>query len=482
VSPEFGDYPPVTSLAKWLFLQLRSDEYTESLQFAGYFFLNGIFLLPLFGKFMGCIKRASVSRWKEIFLEILAFAAVMLLPGVFNGIIYYGTPADITMAIVYGTLLLAIADDEESGDIYYFTRIALYTSVLLMCKNVGFEWAVFALLFYILFGRKKKIMLAAVAFAGGTWMSWLLFCFVNRRVAKLTGAGLRMAASGSYTPPENTADKLGYFTEGFWLQPMHADHNLTLDLSTGAAVVLILLAVFVLHKMGIYAGKEFKKMMAFLGISAAVSYGMVFVAHITIFQTEEQYLDAYAMAVSIARYCAPFALGSVYLIMGQLLDRLGDVSDDRRAMLPLFACLLLICLTADYRGVYNHLIGYRDSVAENEAYVSDMVGDEGRLITAAVDNREYWGKRVLVMRDGHQYYWVHNTYISKEASPVALVYDSYLAEEDSAEIIIKKIQDSHAAYLYVEDATGDSVQLFSQIIEGGEFEPGKVYNIEENVY
>ena len=311
VSPEFGDYPPVTSLAKWLFLQLRSDEYTESLQFAGYFFLNGIFLLPLFGKFRGCIKRASLSRWKEIILEILAFLAVMLLPGVFNGIIYYGTPADITMAIVYGALLMVIADDDKNGDIYYFSRIALYTSVLLMCKNVGFEWAVFALFFYILFGRKKKSIAAAVLFAGGTWMSWLLFCFMNRRVAKLTGAGLRMAASGNYTPPENTADKLGYFTEGFWLQPMHADHNLTLDLSTGAMVVLIFLAVFALHKMGIYAGKEFKKMAAFLGISAAVSYGMVFVAHITIFQTEEQYLDAYAMAVSIARYCAPFALGSV---------------------------------------------------------------------------------------------------------------------------------------------------------------------------
>ena len=142
----------------------------------------------------------------------------------------------------------------------------------------------------------------------------------------------------------------------------------------------------------------------------------------------------------------------------------------------------MIGLTADYRGVYNHLIGYRDSVAEDKAYVSDMVGDEGRIITAAVDDREYWGKRVLVMRDGHQYYWVHNTYISKEASPVALVYDSYLAKEDTAEAVIRKIRDSHAAYLYVEDETGDSVQLFSQIIGDGEFEPGKVYNIEESVY
>ena len=35
VSPEFGDYPPVTSLFKWLFLQISPDSYDESFQFAG---------------------------------------------------------------------------------------------------------------------------------------------------------------------------------------------------------------------------------------------------------------------------------------------------------------------------------------------------------------------------------------------------------------------------------------------------------------
>ncbi len=481
VSPEFGDYPPVTSLVKWLFLQASPSNYVESLQFAGYYFLNGVFLLPLFDRFGGFVKRAARGRLISGMAFFASFVGVMLLPGVFNGIIYYGTPADITMAIVYGALLLTMMDDGESSDFMYFTEIALYSSVLLLTKSVGFEWAAFALIFYGLFGRRKKTVVLPVLFAGASLSSWLLFCLVNRRVAKLTGAGLRMATSGNYVAPDNTADKLRFFFEGFWLQPMHADHNLTFDISTGAAVVLIFLSVFVLYRTGILDGKELKKITAFFAITGIVAYGIVFAAHITIFQTEDQYLDAYAMAVSIARYCAPFALGAAYLVMGLLLDRV-DPAKGTGAVAALVGCLLFIYLTADYRGVYTHLMDYREALAYNESYVSDMVGDDGRAIVSAVSDEQYWGKRVLVLRDGHQYYWVHNTYISKEASPVALVYDSFIVGEDTADTVMEKLQNSHAEYFYVEDKDGSSGQLFYQVMKDGEFEAGKVYRIEENVY
>ncbi len=481
VSPEFGDYPPVTSLVKWLFLQVSEGEYRESLQFVGYFFLNGVFLLPLYDRFAGLIKKSGAGRVIKTLAYIVSFAAVMLLPGIFNGIIYYGTPADISMAIVYGSLLLAMADDGPDGDVLYFIRIALYAAVLVLIKSVGFEWAAFALIFYALFGRRKKTILIPVIFSGTALASWLGFCFINRRVAKLTGAGLKMATSGNYRAPDNTVDKLRYFFEGFSLQPMHADHNLTFDLSTGAAVLLIFLVVFVLCGSGVFGKKEGRKLAAFLLISAAVSYGIVFVAHITIFQTEDQYLDAYAMAVSIARYCAPFTLGSVYLIMGVLLERMNPSKNMRGAAAALLGCLLFVLLTADYRGVYGYLHGYRGDLEQNEAYVRDMVGDDGRVIVAAVDDAAYRGKRVLVLRDGHEYYWVHNTYISKEASPVALVYDTYLVGDDTPDSIRNKLSESHASYFYVEDESGASRTLFSEVVKNGRFEPGKVIEIEGNV-
>lgn len=481
VSPEFGDYPPVTSLAKWLFLQISPGEYKESLQFLGYFALNGVFLLPLLSKIEECIDGLKVHKAYKAVLHVLGFVAVMFLPGVFNGIIYYGTPADITMAIVYGALLLAVFDRSPHGKTFYYVRIGLFSAVLLLAKSIGFEWGIFAFAFYLLVAeREKEIILSAIG-AGSALGSWLMFCFVNRRVAKLTGAGIRMATSGNYTAPDNTMVKMRYFFEGFWFWPMHADRNLSLDISTGAAVILIFVGIFLMYYKNILGKTETKRIALFTLITGLLAYGIVFLAHISIFQTEDQYLDAYAMAISIARYCAPFALGTAYLLIGILFGRLKAKSG-KQALTACLVCLALIFATADYSGMRKYLFNYRDAVNEDKAYVDDMVGDEGRALVETVNRREYYGKRILVFRDGHSYYWVHNAYISKAASPVALVYDEFMVEEDTQETLKQKIKESHASYIYVEDSEGVSRELFSELLPGEDFSPGKVYSTDGIVY
>ena len=474
VSPEFGDYPPVTSLAKWLFLQLSPSKYRESLQFTGYFALNAVFLLPLLSIIKSCIDDLDVNKAFGIALKVAFFAAVMMLPGVFNGIIFYGTPADITMDIVYGVLLLAIYDQSAHGKAFYYTRIGLFTAVLLLTKSIGFEWGLFALVFYLVIARKEKEIFLSVLGGGLGLGSWLMFCLINRRVAKLTGAGIQMATSGKYSAPDNTMEKMKFFFEGFWQQPMHADHNLTFDLSTGAAVVLIFAAIFLLYYRNILGKNETRKIALFTLVTGILSYGIVFLAHISIFQTEDQYLDAYAMAVSISRYCAPFTLGTAILLLGILFNRLRT-KGRKQIMMAGAAALLLIFLTTDYAGMYKYLAGYRETLSEDKAYLEDMVGDDGRKLVEAVSGREYYGKRILVLRDGHSYYWVHNAYISKDASPAALVYDSFMTEADTADSMRQKIKDSHASYIYVEDNEGTAFELFSELLSDKEFEPGKVY-------
>ena len=478
VSPEFGDYPPVTSIAKWLFLQIRGKEYTESLQFLGYFCLNGVFLLPLLGKikeYTDGAKAGKVAKWA---VSLVFVIAALLIPGVFNGIIYYGTPADVTMAIVYGALLLAIYDSSGHGNFFYFARIALYAGVLLLTKTVGFEWTLFALVFYLLMGKRDKAIWASVFGAGAFFGSWSIFCLINRRVAKLTGASIKMATSGSYTAPDNTGDKLKFFAEGFVFEPMHSDHNFTVDLSALAAVLLIFFFVFILYNMKILGRIETKKIALFTLITGLIAYGIVFLAHISIFQGEDQYLNAFAMGISIARYCAPFTLGSFYLLSGIMFNRLKRKSG-KSYRIAATLMLLFIFLTADYTGVYKYLAGYRATLSDDVAGVSDMVGDEGRKIAGAVSDERYFGKRVLIFRNGHDYYWVHNAYINKEASPVPLVYADYLAETDTPQSIMDKIRASHAEYIYVEDETGESEKVFSEIIKNGEYSPGVVYSLAE---
>ncbi len=480
VSPEFGDYPPVTSLFKWLFLQISLAAYKESLQFAGYFALNCVFLMPLMARIKDYIDEAGFSVIGRLCLTALSFAAVMLFPGIFNGIIYYGTPADVTMAVVYGALLLAIYDSAGHGDTFYFGRIALYACVLLLTKTVAFEWTAFALIFYMFLGKRDRKMIFSVLAAGACLGSWMGFCLINRRVAKLTGAGIKMATSGSFEAPDNTIDKLKFFVQGFLFEPMHTDHNLTLDLSTAAAVALIFIGIFLMYNKNILGRREVRGMAFFAALTALLSYGIVFLAHISIFQTEDQYLDAYAMGISISRYCAPFTMGMSYLLVGILFNRLRALSRKKHRQTALLVLAVLVLLASDYSGVYRHLWGYRKDVSQNEKTYYDMVGDEGRAIVKALDDPSYHGKRVLVFKDGRSFYWVHNAYISKEASPVPLVYGSYDCGEDSKESIKDKIDASHAEYIYVADETGEARELFSGLIR--EYEAGKVYRISESLY
>ncbi len=481
VSPEFGDYPPVTSLAKWLFLQISPNEYHESLQFVGYFFLLLIFLFPLLARVRAAIWESELKNYVKVFLSVAATVLVALFPGVFNGIIYYGTPADVVMAVVYGALLLAIYDQTGHSKAFYYTRIGLFTAVLLLSKSVGFEWAIFALIFYILVAKREKEMVLSVIGAGAAFGSWLLFCFVNRRVAKLTGAGIKMATSGTYEAPENTMDKMRYFAEGFAYEPMHTDHNFNIDLSTLAMVVLIFAIIIIMYNMKFLGRNEIRKTALFTLITGIVAYGIVFLAHISLFQGEDQYLDPYAMGISISRYCAPFTLGMTYLLAGISFNRVRSKSGKKSivALLALSAAFVIVC--ADYSGVYKYLAGYKAQAADNRAYVADMVGDDGRELIEATSDRRFWGKRILVMRDGHEYYWVHNTYISKEASPVALVYDVFLTDEDSADSMVRKINESHASFIYIEDKELFSKELFASLMDDGvEFESGRVYRIIQN--
>ncbi len=479
VSPEFGDYPPVTSLFKWIFLQISPGEYKEGLQFAGYYTLNAIFLMPLAGSFDD--KKFTL---KNSVIQIASTVLVYLIPGIVNGIIFYGTPADITMGIVYGALLYAVWDREGHRELFYYGRIALYTAVLLLTKSVGIEWALFAAVFFFVLnfadGEKGRVKKALLTFGTAFvfYFSWLLFCLMNRRVAKSTGLGIKMA-TGSYVVPGNALLKAKYFLLGMWTMPMHADHNITFDPSIGVILVIIFAALFAMCRKGIFDGKEKKKITVFMILTGLVTYGLIFFAHISLFQSEDQYLDAFAMTNSIARYGAPFVLGSMYLIMGAALRKRTSV------MIPLIIASFIL-LTTDYQGTLYALYGYRDKLSTNRTYNSDMIDEGGaEFLMATGTEQQLWGHRVLNLRSDSFNHWVHDTYISKEASPVPVVYGT-LEKADNVDSLRDKIITSHAEYLYVEKVSGDddaererlARACFDKFMdEGMEFEYNRIYYI-----
>ncbi len=536
VSPEFGDYPPVPSLFKWLFLQISAGEYHEALQFAGYYTLNVIFLLPLLRAFDSVHKQNKViKKWvdndenvrkRAVILQIIATILIYFIPGIVSGIIFYGTPSDITMGIIYGALLYAIWDSERHSEFFYFGRIGLYTAILFLTKSVGFEWALFALVFFFIVKRTHKQALTidgtvvenklpsikpfigSALFAGSFYGSWLLFCLVNRRVAKATGLGIKMA-TGAYSVPSNALEKAKYFFLGMWTMPMHADHNISFDVSVGGMFIIFAIAFFMMVKTGLLKKEEKVPFSLFLVITGIIAYGLIFVAHISLFQAEVQYLDTFAMTNSISRYGAPFILGTMYLLMGISLNRAADVREadklasagvlsEEEKLFPkktffslvavdkavIAVIAIFILFTADYKGMNYALVGYRAEAEEKQEYNNSMIDEEQTLYIAETYNRRsLWGHRVLNLRTHEFHHWVHDTYVSKEASPVSTVYETLMPEDDF-QTITEKIRISHAEYIFVEFMNDTERQLgiwdrniWDELVPDGSFEYGRIYKV-----
>ena len=515
VSPEFGDYPPATSLFKWLFLQLSPASYVPGLQFAGYYVMNLVFMLPLLQSFSRIITKAIHSSVIRSFLMAFSCVLLILIPGICDGFSFYGTCADLTMGIVYGAVLFSIWDMSfyrQSTGVsldstekrnnktlnLYLIRIILFACILVLTKSVGIEWCLFALVFWLLCCKEKKdylnifkVAAAIIAVEG----SWLLFCLINRRVAKLTSAGIKMIAPGRLSLPGDAGERISSFITAFFTYPLHTDTNVTFDLSAFAVLLILLVIPIVMHITGIIADKKLtKRLMLFTILTAVFSFGFIFAAHLTIFQTEMQYLDPASMAKSISRYGVPFTVGGLYLLITILFDHLQREKSIRINKAALAIIALFIILTTDHVGLYNAAYGYRESLEDNKEYNDNMIDEGGaKFIQTAIDAGEtLWGHRVLYLRDDTVIHWVKDTYISLQVSPVAMVYSGIILENASsddgdftkmtADEIVQTILASHADFLYCEEVPGTPDETLGKLSADGSFKYDTIYSVTYSGY
>jgi len=482
VAPEFGDYPPAIQLFKWFFLHLAPD-FKEGLMFGAYYCMNLIYTLPLLAKL----------KTNNPLVTALGLTGLFLIPGIIDGMAAEGTCADVTMGLVYGAFLWAAYNSKGHTQAFYFVRMSLYLCVLVLTKSVGIEWAFFGFVFFLLIygmrlkeqGLSLKKAIKPVVLLGGACVltegSWLLFCLVNRRVAKLTGAGVKIALSGDFTLPDNTMTKMGHFLRGFASYPMHMWETWAVDLSSLEMLILLLVTVVVFYAIRIFPQKEFVRILCFVILTALAAYGIIFLGHLTIFAGELQYLDDAVMARSIARYGAPFAVGLLYLLLGILISW-------KRSAFVYTACLLFVVLTTSWPGAYDALYGYRMTLQEDESGRADMIESNARLfmdkaaaIREETTDREIFEKRVLYLRDDHTVHWVKDTYISYQASPVPVVYGGIATDTMTQEDMIRSIRESHAGYLYADRVEGDPAALFAGMTDGEDFAYETFYEImEEN--
>lgn len=466
---EFGDYPPGVQLMKWWFVHMNPDSFSEGLMFAGYYFLVFVFLMPLLRGMKG----------KNPFFLLLAALCLWAFPSVAEAFYCQGMCADLVMAAIYGAFLSAVLDEKGHEKSFYYARLALYLSVLVLVKSVGFLWAAFGLAFLWVWkwkGHRRPLpaVTAAPLLTGG---SWLFFCFFMRRVAKLTGSAISIASGNLPILLPGTRGKLvAAFLEAFAIWPLHRGKTMAVDFSPLAMFVLICALIFWLWRRRILTEAETKLLGIFLPVSGLIFYGINLVSHLTIFAAETQYLEPFAMVSSIERYGAPFTIGSLYLLAFLLMERKEAVGSSlvqkskagrlwQRDGVYLI-CFAFVLISANWPEVYDALYGYRADREEELSARAEMITEEsGKFLelirTLDVDG----GMRILYLKDAAVSQWVKNTYVAYEASPVSLIFGSVDCETMNSGDMWNAIDASHAGYLYLDEISGNVSELFSPFTE-----------------
>lgn len=494
VAPEFGDYPPGAQLIKWWFLHFDTDVFREGLAFAGYYAMNLVFMLPLLKNVKG----------GNVFILSGMAAALWFLPGVTEIYGYDGFCADLTMACIYGGFLFAVTDREGKADSFYYGRLALYLSVLVLVKSVGFIWAFFGIIFMLLYQskernkeqtkdwRKKSLIVCALPLLSGG--SWMLFCLLMRRVTKTTATAVKYMTTDEYGISGYTRDYAKAFLEAFVSSPLHKEKSLVLDLTPlGFYACICLLVIFFFHK-SMMPKKQGRLILWFSVISGALFYGVIFIAHITIFAMETQYLEASGMISSIERYGAPFTVGTL-LFLANIWMAYGECAFMRfkwkwiQKYGTALSFIFFVALTTCWKSGYYGLVGYRADVSAHLAQREEMIDEDAASFLQALraSGIEKSTRVCYIQRDDVPR-WVKNSYTNLEASPISVVYKSVNLADAPIDWMAQEIRDSHAQYLYVEETEQDAAAVFAPLIktdamdaeDAEAFSCGVVYQIEDD--
>ena len=492
---EFGDYPPGIQLLKWWFVHLKPNGFSEGLMFAGYYFGVFVFLTPLLSRLDEALQ-TDRRRGKQLFWTVVLAVCLAAFPSMTETFYLGGMCADLVMAVIYGVVLMSCLEDQAATNAdtaaaasrsraFSNLRIALYLGVLVLVKSVGFLWAAFALVFvwfWRLHGaadKKKEIrqLLCITALPAVSGGSWMLFCLLMKRVAKLTGAAVSMASGSLPILLEGTVQKLLHaYAEAFAVWALHRDGCSGIGVSALALFVIFLIGIAWLYRRKLLTKTERNFLFVYVPLTGIVFYGINLVSHLTIFATETQYLEATGMIASIERYSAPFTVGTLYLLFGIFLERSprlwGKIS-------PYAALAAAVLLCANWGAVYDGMIGYRQRLDDDLQARSNMITEASEEFLEKMSKQDVGsGMRVLYLKNAQDAaQWVKNTYISFEASPVSVLFGG-IGEDTTSGQVWELVQASHAGYLYADETDEALKELFTPYTE--EFAWKTLYRIKMN--
>lgn len=185
----FGDYPMGNLLMEYWFERLGGESFRESLLYIGQMIFSIGFLVPIIKKMPSNIISVIVS-----IILLISFGSAFTRFGI-------GLEPDRTMAFAYGAALVSVLNMKSHPDkFFYRIQFGLILGVICLQKSIGFLWAIFALIFYLVFFKIDKQKLGVIEARrlklklGGVFAtiivvitgSWNIYCNVYNRSTYLT--------------------------------------------------------------------------------------------------------------------------------------------------------------------------------------------------------------------------------------------------------------------------------------------------------
>lgn len=362
------EYPQGMQLLEW-FGSFLTGGYTEWMFYAIRLIFNFSMLMPLFKNFK--------FKW---YYAPLAAILTILFPSMFNSTSYIILSVDGDLAFLYGYMLYCILDREDINFFYYF-RIFLCESVIVLTKSFSIVFIIYGwllLIALIMYEKKHKlnvkrvwnsskntIMLGAVFILPllvlKSW-SWFLN-YIGYTSTKVTGRAsgfVNAFLQGTWQWTGYEDDIVRTFFRCFFTHTLSNWQQKSRTYSTGIMTpfiltVLILIAIALLARKK-YIAKNRAYLLQGFWLFMVGTYSVLFiVSHCTLFVGEiQKYTNHNLLAVSLGRYCAPVYWGGGLAFVLCVLSRIRQVNIKYlidHKFISLF-CIVSIILGCNYYALF----------------------------------------------------------------------------------------------------------------------------------
>ena len=325
----YANYPPAIALLQWWGMHILG-EFSEPMLYFVLFLIYTVLSLPLFTK----------MKWKHCYFMPVVIAFFVIFPMWGNMLSYVFLSVDTVIGLSFGAMLLQIIHingDENGFSTFNLFSLTMYGIMLLLVKEIGILFFVFAITWFLLTCQKKKEKLKQMLVVFGIpllfWGSWSIFCILVNRVGgyhSTTNAfWFTEILKGTYVLPQGHEGLFSAFVNSLIHVPSDFITFYTMPFVKIPRIFwlcIIPIASFIICLFPSKYSKLFKKSAYLMTIITLFYIVLQYASFYTIFYHEvAMYVNDRAdrMGTLIERYFAPISLAFAMLFVEQLLNSKG---------------------------------------------------------------------------------------------------------------------------------------------------------------